>query len=555
MPNSPCQHSFVLFRCPQSVLFIEADQDTSEYNAKKITALANDYKDVPDDIQNLQSFITQGTLSGFSAPEGLLCVDDDCDARELAMPGTCLACTCAHGAESDCRVNVDISFPDSGGTLTLDNYESMKKPFIEMAKVHETMVSLVFDEEDADIVTVSISVKYPSNAVELYTALQENVQSISQSIADASDRTMKVKKIVKTSDSKSGWENPGDVVHPEASQDQEGSDVGNDGGDKTGLIIALAVGGCCFVLGLIVLWYKSKKKKMPASTGLDEDTAVGVLELGSGVTQKTQIRGKRASMANPLTVEQGQQHSDDEEELSLDMKKAGWAKAVDSEGDYYFYNHSQGISTYDLPVLKDGQWVAASDSEEESEEEEEEEEEGNKKVKLSSKRHSTEKGSPLVSNNVKGSRSKSLAVNSRKRSMDGLKHQQKNRINKKSMSLAIGSKPLNRVNKKSMSLAAGSRPLDNSSFQIKKSSLLGKPAIPIVKELPKQEEEEEEGEEGEKLTQAMENAGWKVATDDEGDIYFYNHKRGESTYELPVLKGGEWVAASDDEEEDDDDDE
>ena len=36
--------------------------------------------------------------------------------------------------------------------------------------------------------------------------------------------------------------------------------------------------------------------------------------------------------------------------------------------------------------------------------------------------------------------------------------------------------------------------------------------------------------------------------DDEGDEYFYNHSRGESTYELPVLKNGTFVAVSDDED-------
>jgi hypothetical protein len=330
----------------------------------------------------------------------------------------------------------------------------------------------------------------------------------------------------------------GDASNGGAVEEDDGN-VGAIIATVVGVVAALAIGGVWF------MWVQKKKKNTGKSPGgMGNDFAIGVLESGTGTgvatTQMTEIRGKRVSMANPLNM--GAASQENELGLSPAMKKQGWASAVDDEGDMYYYNHKQGVSTYDVPVYKNGSWVALSEDEDEEEDDDEDDggmENGGtgrlaaqtSKKKPSLLVHNTRKMA-TTNKNVKAKKSMSMAVvRKKKHSSLGGGETDKNRINKRSQSLAVNTSKSN---------------APDSRWERKKK-LLSQPAIPIVNE------EVEEEEEALVLTAAMKKSGWKTATDDDGDEYFYNHTRGESTYELPVLKDGAFVAPSDDETDDESD--
>ena len=235
-------------------------------------------------------------------------------------------------------------------------------------------------------------------------------------------------------------------------------------------------------MGLFVWMQKKHKGSHPQHP--EGDFAVGVMESGSGYGMKpsVEMQQKRVSMANPLqTSQSGLENS--AEQLTQEMRTAGWASNVDDEGDLYYYNHVQGVSTYDIPVYRDGKWVPQSDDEDSDESDGDEAEAsriGHKKPSILSKAKSTQNA--ITSHErAKGNKSKSLfVVKSKQLSVSASKSSGKqNKISKRSQSLAVG---------------ATSNDTSKPRWQMKKV-MMSKPAIPIVKEVPEEEEEEEGDEE------------------------------------------------------------
>jgi hypothetical protein len=551
-----------------------SDQQSSAEQVGDLTSVATTYKEVPDELQNLQSFVTQGKLAGFSAPDGLLCIDDDCAKRRQDMPDKykCKVCTCAgkNGKDSPCKVKINVEASHSG--LAVVAFEDLQNVAAAFAGVDATMVS--FTLEDADKIGMSVWLEDSAEAAALAAKVIEDIEkgpkstlsiSIAKAIEDQNKDGIKVSSVETSASgaSESKYENDKGPVQSDGrgggndkSNSVTDTDGGGDGGGNSGTIIGAVIGVVVALAmgGFWLMWVRKNKNRGSPMGGADSDFAIGVLESGSGreTIQMTETRGKRVSMANPLNGEvaaaaQGG-GEDNISELDPDMKRAGWASAVDDEGDVYFYNHKQGVSTYDMPVYKGGAWVVPSDDEEEDEDDdddgEEEVEEVNKGGAGQPEPRTAKKKPTLLvsntqkfnanSNRVKANKSMSMAVQK-----------------KKQRSLGAGKQPGNRnkINKRSQSLAVSAMKNPTSASRWKrKKRMLSQPAIPIVNE-----EEEEEGEEEPLvLSAAMKKSGWKAAIDDDGDEYFYNHERGESTYELPVLKEGAFVAPSDDEDEDED---
>merc|ERR1711871_1599382 len=183
-------------------------------------------------------------------------------------------------------------------------------------------------------------------------------------------------------------------------------------------------------------------------------------------------------MANPLN---GNQSSVENDEMLLTpaMKKAGWASAMDDEGDQYFYNRLQSVSTYDIPVLRDGKWVAQSDDEEDEESDSDGQESLRSAVKKPSLLSSATIASSalLTDGKVKADKSKSLAVfKSKQHSFD--------------TSNARGSQNRRNMKSKSMAVNAMNNERSKSRWQMK-NLMMNRPAIPIMNEVTEDDVEDE----------------------------------------------------------------
>ena len=181
-----------------------SDQQSSAEQVGDLTSVATTYKEVPDELQNLQSFVTQGKLAGFSAPDGLLCIDDDCAKRRQDMPDKykCKVCTCAgkNGKDSPCKVKINVEASHSGlAVVAFDDLQNVAAAF---AGVDATMVS--FTLEDADKIGMSVWLEDSAKAAALAAKVIEDIEkgpkstlsiSIAKAIEDQNKDGIKVSSV------------------------------------------------------------------------------------------------------------------------------------------------------------------------------------------------------------------------------------------------------------------------------------------------------------------------------------------------------------------------
>ena len=479
------------------------------------------------------SAFTGGELISVAVPENLLSVDEDCAARQQAMPETSRLCTCGGGEGSPCRVKTEVDVK-SQGALTVRGINRLKNAVAKFSDVGVSMVYFTYDREK-NHVSLAVWLESSDLADKLTRQLEQEGQDLQESIASAISQTdSKTDSKTDTDDGRTeGSPSPSNTLHEtsDRSSIDDSDDAHPDG--TAGVIVGITV-SVLFALGLFVGWIMLARKKYQfrSSAGTRNDSiAVGVLEPAPRASQMVEIREKRITVENPIGVREStlfdnsatdtssQQHAD----LSPAMRQAGWDKALDDEGDYYFYHYDEGVSSYSLPVFKSGRWVVPSDSEEDGDDEAVDQSSSAKRFSATKKpsllSNSQLSGARLGFRNPKGNRAKSLAVRPKKRSF----HQ------------PLGAKR----SKKSMSLASSAAVRENTMSRQKKA-LRKNPGSFMIEDT---HEVPETGTEGQlKLTQAMEVAGWEFGYDDEGDVYFFNCDTGESSYELPVFKDGAWVA-------------
>ena len=173
-------------------MFIQSDQEVVQTKVEEVAAMAKEYKEIPDQYQNMQKMMTGGTLEGFGAPEKLLCVDDDCASRMRDMEGVCGACTCGakDGKESPCKIQLNIEAVHSG--LSLDAFVEMKNAAADFAGVDSYMVG--FSLEEKGTFKVIVWAEDPSMAAKVSALFISDVQRgkdsvFSKSVAEALKET------------------------------------------------------------------------------------------------------------------------------------------------------------------------------------------------------------------------------------------------------------------------------------------------------------------------------------------------------------------------------